>query len=216
MLNAPLNLKPEDLVDRTKAFEMFRKSYRKNEAMEENKSLLKQKFADGKKLGSELNEKRALLKNLTNKLEDLRKDNALRGLVDKNGEIIRTEEEDQLQQQISQARLYYQDQYGKLKLLKSEIERIQSLLERSKERMQKDFEQWLAVMMRQTQASSRPAPSTSAGSSQVRDPTVNESISAFYKASQELKQGLSHKQLNYSSFSSAQVFFFPLGFMHLG
>jgi hypothetical protein len=35
-----------------------------------------------------------------------------------------------------------------LKELKAEIERIQNLLERSRERMQKDFETWLAVMLK--------------------------------------------------------------------
>jgi len=38
----------EDLADRAKAFDMFRKSYRKNEAMEENRALLKDKYARGK------------------------------------------------------------------------------------------------------------------------------------------------------------------------
>jgi len=41
----------EDLADRAKSFEMFRKSYRKNEAMEENRTLLKEKYARGKHLG---------------------------------------------------------------------------------------------------------------------------------------------------------------------
>jgi hypothetical protein len=31
----------EDLADRAKSFDMFRKSYRKNEAMEDNRELLK-------------------------------------------------------------------------------------------------------------------------------------------------------------------------------
>lgn len=31
-------------MDRAKTFELFRKSYRKNQAMEENKELLKEKF----------------------------------------------------------------------------------------------------------------------------------------------------------------------------
>jgi hypothetical protein len=41
-------LSKEDLVDRTKTFDMFRKAYRKNEAMEENRTLLKEKYAMGK------------------------------------------------------------------------------------------------------------------------------------------------------------------------
>jgi len=45
----------------------------------------------------------------------------------------------------------YQGQYNELKELKLEIERIQNLLERCREKMQRDFEQWLQVMIRQKQ-----------------------------------------------------------------
>ena len=38
----------EDLADRAKAFDLFRKSYRKNEAMEDNRALLKEKYGRGK------------------------------------------------------------------------------------------------------------------------------------------------------------------------
>lgn len=55
----------EDLADRTKAFEHFRKSYRKNEAMEDNRNLLKEKYARGKALGQSVNEIRNQIKDLT-------------------------------------------------------------------------------------------------------------------------------------------------------
>jgi kinesin family protein 6/9 len=80
----------EDLADRAKAFEHFRKSYRKNEAMEDNRNLLKEKYARGKNLGTMVNETRNMIKEYTNQIEAIRKQNALRGLVDENGEIIRT------------------------------------------------------------------------------------------------------------------------------
>ena len=48
MVEGPIQCSMEDLADRTKAFDMFRKSYRKNEAMEENRALLKEKYARGK------------------------------------------------------------------------------------------------------------------------------------------------------------------------
>ena len=52
----------EDLADRAQAFEKFRKSYRKNEAMEDNRNLLKDKYARGKHLGQEVNQSRTLIK----------------------------------------------------------------------------------------------------------------------------------------------------------
>ena len=42
------------LADRSKAFELFRKSYRKNEVIEENKLLLKEKYRQAKQLGQQV------------------------------------------------------------------------------------------------------------------------------------------------------------------
>ena len=148
-ITGPIACTAEDLADRARAFDMFRKSYRKNEAMEENRALLKEKYSRGKELGNDVNDSRNAIKNLTNKIEQIRKENAMRGLVDPStGEVLKTPEEEQLQGQTNKLKMKYQDHYNELKELKQEIERIQNLLERSRERMQKDFESWLNVMVR--------------------------------------------------------------------
>lgn len=97
LLISPIHCTAEDLADRAKSFDLFRKSYRKNEAMEENRSLLKEKFGRGKELGTIVNDSRNKIKTLTNQIEQIRKENAMRGFVDENGEVIRTKEEDQHQ-----------------------------------------------------------------------------------------------------------------------
>lgn len=56
-------------------------------------------------------------------------------MVDDNGEIIKTPEENQLQGEVAKLKKGYQDSYQELKELKKEIERIQSLLERCRETM---------------------------------------------------------------------------------
>jgi kinesin family member 6/9 len=66
MTNGPVTVSYEDLADRTKAFDLFRRSYRKNEAMEENRELLKVKYARGKELGTLVNESREQIKSITN------------------------------------------------------------------------------------------------------------------------------------------------------
>lgn len=86
----------EELADRAKGFERFRKSYRKNEAMEDNRNLLKEKYGRGKFLGQEVNNARTNIKRLSSQIEEIRKQNAMRGLADENGEIIKTPEENQL------------------------------------------------------------------------------------------------------------------------
>lgn len=67
----------------------------------------------------------------------------MRGMVDDNGEIIKTPEENQLQGEVAKLKKGYQDSYQELKELKKEIERIQALLERCREAMQKDFEEYV-------------------------------------------------------------------------
>ena len=117
--------------------------------MEDNRNLLKEKYARGKQLGQLVNQSRTMIKKYTGDIEQIRKQNAMRGLVDENGEIMKTPEEEQIQGKITGLKKDYQGQYNELKDLKSEIERIQALLERCREKMQKDFEQWLNVMIRQ-------------------------------------------------------------------
>ena len=118
LVMAPINASMEVLADRARAFDLFRKSYRKNEAMEDNRSLLKEKYARGKQLGSEVNASRQGIKTLTGQIEEIRRQNAMRGMVDENGEIIKTQEEEQLQSKITDLKRSYQAQYNELKDLK--------------------------------------------------------------------------------------------------
>lgn len=71
-----------------------------------------------------MNTTRTQIKDFTNQIEQIRKQNALRGMIDENGEIVRTEEEDNLQGNIHKLKLAYQQEYNELKDLKTEIERI--------------------------------------------------------------------------------------------
>ena len=73
MLTGPVHLTMEDLADRAKGFEKFRKSYRKNEAMEDNRNLLKEKYARGKYLGQEVNNSRGKIKKYSSQIEEIRK-----------------------------------------------------------------------------------------------------------------------------------------------
>lgn len=124
MVDGSINCTLEDLADRTKTFELFRKSYRKNEAMEENRELLKEKYGRGKQLGINVNTNRQQIKDYTNRIEQIRKQNALRGMVDDTGEIIKTDEESKIQIEINLLKSTYQLEYNELKDLKTEIERI--------------------------------------------------------------------------------------------
>ena len=55
-------------MDRANSFELFRKSYRKNELIEENKTILKEKYDRGKHLGLIVNETRIKINSLKNQV----------------------------------------------------------------------------------------------------------------------------------------------------
>jgi len=65
-VSEPIKVTAEELADRAKAFDVFRKSYRKNQAMEENRELLKERYGRGKQLGQSVNVTRNKIKDLTN------------------------------------------------------------------------------------------------------------------------------------------------------
>jgi hypothetical protein len=107
MNGVPVKYTADDLKDRTKAFDIFRKSYRRNEAMEENRQVYKEACARGKQLGMEVNDIRNKMKEYTNKIEQIRKENALRGNVDENHEVILSPEVIELQRLVSQYKPMY-------------------------------------------------------------------------------------------------------------
>lgn len=92
-----------------------------------------------------MNATRQDIKRFSSQIEEIRKQNAMRGLIDENGEIQKTPEEEQLQAKIQVLKRDYQSQYNELKDLKTEIERIQNMLERCRETMQKDFEEYISL-----------------------------------------------------------------------
>jgi kinesin family protein 6/9 len=93
-------------MDRVSCFEMFRKSYRKNEVMEEHKSLLKQKFEEGKILGERVNKARLKIIQLKNQIEDLRKEKAIIGLASSNDDAYKSSpEEETITQEIEKNKM---------------------------------------------------------------------------------------------------------------
>lgn len=146
----------ELLRDRNQSFEHFRKSYRKNEAIEENKAILKQKYAAAKSLAAQVNATRARINSLKGTIEQLRRERAAQGLMDDGsdggGEPEVDPEEERAKAQIDEEKVKYKHGYAELKALKGEIEHLQLMLERSRKTLQKDFESWFSTAARQAVA----------------------------------------------------------------
>ncbi|KAK9811828.1 hypothetical protein WJX72_010914 [[Myrmecia] bisecta] len=145
------------LADRSKAFELFRKSYRKNEVIEENKQLLKAKYTEAKQLGAQVNESRQRINELKALIEQRRIQRSMAGLGGsgadgQSGEL--DPEEERAKALIEKEKASYKDDFAQLRRLKQEIENLQQLLEQSRTKLQRDFEQWLGLMLRQQAAGS--------------------------------------------------------------
>lgn len=176
-----VKLEPEDMVDKARAFEKFRKSYRKNQAMEENKSILKTKMIEGKNTGVEAKEIKDEMRVLTSKIEEIRREKAMRGMVDDDGNIEKSEEEEELQTHLQELKKKYHDKYNKLKVLKAEIERIRHQIDRCWEQLNKDFEDWYKVCA-QKSATKSPMDMTT-------DKQVQDDLKAFYQARDKIHNG---------------------------
>eukprot|EP00002_Diphylleia_rotans_P000549 TRINITY_DN10288_c0_g2_i1.p1 TRINITY_DN10288_c0_g2~~TRINITY_DN10288_c0_g2_i1.p1 ORF type:complete len:632 (+),score=110.81 TRINITY_DN10288_c0_g2_i1:219-2114(+) len=137
------------LPDKQQAFEEFRKTYTMGGAMEENKNELKKKYADAKNLATVVNECKERINSLKVRMDQKRKDRALLAVTDPRAAEQVDPEEEACKKQIEETKARYQDSFNKLREAKSDIESLQAMLERSRVKMQSDFEQYFAILLRQ-------------------------------------------------------------------
>ena len=155
------------LADRNKAFEIFRKSYRKSEAIEDNKLVLKDKFQEAKALGQIVTESKKRIAAFKALIEKRRVERAVQGIgaAPPDGEVGEAEgeggadpEEQRIKGDIDREKGKYKKGFERLRELKREIEHVQRILEKSRKKLQTDFEQWLSVMVRQQQQHQHASP----------------------------------------------------------
>ncbi|XP_033735819.1 kinesin-like protein KIF6 [Pecten maximus] len=128
---------------RQEAFEIFRRDYPQKETIEQNKVHLKQRYAEAKSLGEKVNKTRKKINHLKGQIEQHRMQLAMQGLVDPNNPEP-DEEEQELRADMEEEKDSYKHSFNRLKTLKTEIEHLQHLLEKSKVKLMKDFEMWWA------------------------------------------------------------------------
>ncbi|XP_017332102.1 kinesin-like protein KIF6 isoform X2 [Ictalurus punctatus] len=152
-------------MGRQEAFEIFRTEHEDNITIEDNKVILKQRFAEAKELGEQVNQARSRVNELKKQLESRRMQMAAQGVMGNQPNPESDPVEERLRNQIEEEKKRYKSTFERLKGLKTEIEHLQHLLQRSKVKLQKDFEDWWtqeAARLQQNQSSE----STRAGRSQ--------------------------------------------------
>lgn len=143
------------LADRNKAFELFRKSYRKSEAIEENKQELKAKYDRAKELGQVVNSSRTSINNIKWQLQKRREQLSVASVSADGGaapNAVDPEKDEHvvsLTQQLENEKKAYWQSFNNLRDIKAEIEHLHKLLDTSRQKLQSDFQEWLKVVLKQ-------------------------------------------------------------------
>ncbi|NXA23098.1 KIF6 protein, partial [Ibidorhyncha struthersii] len=125
------------------AFEVFKQEHADNITIEDNKQLLKQRFAEAKCLGEKLNEVRNKINHLKGEITQRHIQRAALAVSSPSEELNMLDPvEEKLRTQIEEEKKSYKAMFNRLKGLKVEIEHLQHLMEKVNIKLQKDFEVW--------------------------------------------------------------------------
>lgn len=147
----------ELLLDKQRAFEVFRQMASVPASVEENKLLLKDRIAKAKAMGEAANEMRCQINAAKTRLERLRTERAMTAAGkpgNDDAELQDGPEELEEFRKIESFKAQYRDRTASLRQIKGDIDQIQGLLEQHRVRTQRDFETWFASLRRQASVES--------------------------------------------------------------
>lgn len=133
------------LVDRNKAFEVFRKSHRRCEIQEENQRAMAALVAEAKTLGECANAARHAVIGCKSKVERLRTGRNMENAPCHQTEVRAADgpEITALLSEMEEQKRVYQQSTQRLTELRAQIEEYQRSAAQNKQRLQRDFEAWL-------------------------------------------------------------------------
>ncbi|XP_076801404.1 kinesin-like protein KIF6 [Clavelina lepadiformis] len=131
---------------RQEAFEIFKRDYGTSSHIHEQKELLKQRYAEAKGLGQDVNKARNEINHLKSSLERIRKQMAVQASLDAGAAGDDSFEEHEREQQIlssmEEAKTRYKEAFTRLKAMKAEIDHLHHLLDKARVQMQHEFDTW--------------------------------------------------------------------------
>eukprot|EP00696_Hemimastix_kukwesjijk_P012015 gnl/Hemi2/25064_TR8434_c0_g1_i1.p3 gnl/Hemi2/25064_TR8434_c0_g1~~gnl/Hemi2/25064_TR8434_c0_g1_i1.p3 ORF type:complete len:316 (+),score=85.39 gnl/Hemi2/25064_TR8434_c0_g1_i1:1316-2263(+) len=139
---------PLPTLDREAAREQFMKNHPLSRDVEELTASLRAMFAEAKEMGNTINSSMSAINELKQKIEQLRVERAMQGLMQRNG-ADEDPEEEECRQQMTAVKQRYKDSFDRLRTKKVQIETTQHMLEANRMRVQTDFEVWFAKMTNQ-------------------------------------------------------------------
>ncbi|XP_014673455.1 PREDICTED: kinesin-like protein KIF6 isoform X2 [Priapulus caudatus] len=135
---------PQDSGQLREAFTRFRKEYKHEEEIESKKMQLRTKYAEAKALGEQVNQARNLINDLKCKLQKYQMSRAMQGFNrEANLDSAETDAmETSLRAEMQAGKCRYKEKFQQLRGLKAEIEHLHHLLEKSRVKIQQEFETW--------------------------------------------------------------------------
>ena len=184
---------PEIRDDPKQAWLYFRERCRIAHALEDNKRVLKEKYTEAKACGEKVNATRKAIAYLKQSIEAIRRERAIEGVVNEDDLQKADPEEQRKIDAIAQEKDVYKTNFESLRRLKTEIEHVQRMLKSGRKKLQKEYDEWYAHVLRrghnkpQAKAWATPPASPAASQSQPKEEDDNEDVRAFYAAKAELE-----------------------------
>ena len=186
---------PEIRDDPKQAWLYFRERCRIAHVLEDNKRVLKEKYTEAKACGEKVNATRKAIAYLKQSIEAIRRERAIEGVVNEDDLQKADPEEQRKIDAIAQEKDVYKTNFESLRRLKTEIEHVQRMLESGRKKLQKEYDEWYAHVLRRghnkqpTNAWATPPASPAASQSQPKEEEEeeNEDVRAFYAAKAELE-----------------------------
>uniref|UniRef100_A0A8B9YJV6 Kinesin family member 6 n=1 Tax=Bos mutus grunniens TaxID=30521 RepID=A0A8B9YJV6_BOSMU len=138
-------MREEMSLGRQEAFEIFKRDHADSVTIEDNKQILKQRFAEAKALGESINEARSKIGRLKEEITQRHMQQVALGISENIPMPSMPDQlEEKLRSQLEEEKRRYKTMFARLKALKVEIEHLQLLMDKAKVKLQKEFEAWWA------------------------------------------------------------------------
>ncbi|XP_012575783.1 PREDICTED: kinesin-like protein KIF6 [Condylura cristata] len=172
LLHRKTGVREEMSLGRQEAFEIFKRDHADSVTVEDNKQILKQRFSEAKALGESINEARSKIGRLKEEITQRHLQQVALGIseniaVPSKPDLL----EEKLRSQLEEEKRRYKSMFTHLKALKVEIEHLQLLMDKTKVKLQKEFEAWWVEEASNLQVNPPPANSLEPmPESQLREP----------------------------------------------
>uniref|UniRef100_A0A4W2HFJ9 Kinesin-like protein n=1 Tax=Bos indicus x Bos taurus TaxID=30522 RepID=A0A4W2HFJ9_BOBOX len=209
LLHRKTGMREEMSLGRQEAFEIFKRDHADSVTIEDNKQILKQRFAEAKALGESINEARSKIGRLKEEITQRHVQQVALGISENIPVPSMPDQlEEKLRSQLEEEKRRYKTMFARLKALKVEIEHLQLLMDKAKVKLQKEFEAWWAKEATSLQVNSpavtpsnhmKPFPQMSEAQHERSQPLSNKRFPVSTPVHCGSKNGLQRAQLQQRS-----------------